>query len=74
MDSDNTPSPDQDSQRTVLCLDFSSIAYLRPAVNNEGKLTYTVCLPDGTELATYENKDAAFYAAKQHDLEPVWIH
>ncbi len=29
---------------------------------------------DGTQLAVFNPRDAAYFAAKQHDLEPVHIH
>ena len=49
------------------------IAYVRPVVTDKGK-NYAVCSADGTQLALFPTEDAAFFAAKQYDLDPVLIH
>jgi hypothetical protein len=51
----------------------SPVAYVRP-VNTEKGMHYAVCASDGTQLALFSTQDAAYFAAKQHDLEPVLIH
>lgn len=59
------PSPDF-HEATVL-------AYVKPIATDRGR-GYAVCASDGTQLAVFSSKDAAFFAARQHDLEPVLIH
>lgn len=54
-------------------IDSSPIAYVRPVVTEQGK-NYAVYTSDGTQLAVFSTRDAAYFAAKQHDLEPVLIH
>jgi hypothetical protein len=49
------------------------IAYVRPVITEQGK-NYGVYTADGTQLAVFSTEDAAYFAAKQHDLEPVLIH
>lgn len=49
------------------------IAYVRPVMTDKGK-HYAVCTADGTQLALFPTQDAAYFAAKQHELEPMLIH
>lgn len=51
----------------------TQFAYIRP-VADDGKTAYAVCAADGTQLAVFESQEAAFFTAKQHDLEPVRLH
>lgn len=54
-------------------LDNTPVAYVRP-VDTENGTSYAVCTADGTQLALFSSQDAAYFAAKQHDLEPMLIH
>lgn len=56
-----------------ILLDSLAVAYVRPVITDKGK-SYAVCAADGTQLALFDSEDAAFFSAKQHDLEPVLIH
>lgn len=49
------------------------VAYVRP-VAGDAKGGYAVCAADGTELAVFASRDAAFYAAELHDLSPTLVH
>lgn len=49
------------------------VAYVRPVDTDKG-VHYAVCTGDGTQLAVFATQDAAYFAAKQHDLEPMLIH
>ena len=53
--------------------DVNPVAYVRPVITEQGK-NYGVYTADGTQLAIFSTQDAAYFAAKQHDLEPVLIH
>ncbi len=57
----------------AMVLDSTPIAYIRSINTDKGK-RYAVCTTDGTQLAIFATQDAAYFAAKQHDLEPVLIH
>ena len=61
------------SEMYAMMLNSLPVAYVRPIVTDKGK-TYAVCTADGTQLAVFSTQDAAYFAAKQHDLEPVLIH
>ena len=54
-------------------MNSTTLAYVRPVMTENGK-NYAVCTADGTQLALFATEDAAYFAAKQHDLEPVLIH
>ena len=56
-----------------LVLNSLPVAYVRPVMTEKGK-NYAVCTADGTQLAIFPTQDAAYFAAKQHELEPVLIH
>jgi len=40
----------------------------------EGIKLYAVHLMDGTRVAVVDNRDAAFAAARQNEMEPVSVH
>ncbi len=49
------------------------VAYIKP-VTEEGKIVYAVFAADGTPLALIGDRDAAFAAVREHELEPVHAH
>lgn len=53
--------------------DVGNIAYIRPVAQGKGT-GYVLFAADGTELATFPSRDAAYFTARQHDLEPVSVH
>ena len=69
--------PDSDAYNALLNNEYFSghdtLAYIKPVATDHGK-AYAVCDQHGTTLALFSSQDAAFYAAKQHDLEPALIH
>jgi hypothetical protein len=71
MDSpDNKPLQ---SEMYSIMLDSLTVAYVRPVATDKGT-HYAVCTSDGTQLALFATRDAAYFSAKQHDLEPMLIH
>ncbi len=71
----DSPKNDADSREQAysLMMDSLTIAYVRPVMTETGK-NYAVCTADGTQLAVFGTQDAAYFAAKQHDLEPTLVH
>jgi hypothetical protein len=63
----------QDSSSDYAVINSMPVAYIRPMTTKEG-VHYAVCSADGTQLAIFGTRDAAFFAAKQHDLDPVLVH
>jgi len=56
-------------------MNFSELtfAYLKSVKTSSGTVV-AVFNTNGEKLAEFPNRDAAFFAAKQHDLEPVLLH
>lgn len=71
----DTPENSNDASEDIYSILPSSmpLAYVRPVVTASGK-SYAVCTADGQQLALFDTQDAAFFAAKQHELEVVLIH
>jgi hypothetical protein len=58
---------------SAIILEPSPLAYVRPIKTDRG-MSYAVCNSDGMQLATFATEQAAWFAAKQNDLEPVLLH
>jgi hypothetical protein len=52
---------------------LNQVAYIKPVVDN-GQKAYAVYAADGTQLAIISDRETAFHAVRQHDLEPVSVH
>ncbi len=61
------------SHEAFLALGGPNLAYIKPVVY-EGESGYGIHAADGTVLAIVSDRDTAFAAARQHDLEPVNVH
>lgn len=53
--------------------DVGNIAYIRPMEKGKGT-GFGLYAADGTQLATFPSRDAAYFTARQHDLDPVSVH
>jgi hypothetical protein len=49
------------------------IAYIKP-VDGEGGEGYAIHAADGTQLTIVPERETAFAAVRQHDLEPLSVH
>lgn len=61
-------TPDQ-----FAALGVNRMAYVRPAVI-EGRTVFAIHGADGSEIGMMAERDIAFAAVKQHDMEPVSVH
>lgn len=52
---------------------MQQIAYVRPTLVN-GVMAFSIHAADGTQIGLAPNRDVAFAAVVQHELEPVSIH
>ena len=68
-------NPSDTALETETAMNFSevAVAYVRPVMTDKG-CCYAVCTADGNQLAIFATQDAAFFSAKQHELEPVLLH
>jgi hypothetical protein len=61
------------STRDFASLGLHDVAYVKP-VEAEGKTAYSIYAADGTEMGMVHDREVAFAAVRQHDLEPVSVH
>jgi hypothetical protein len=61
------------SAQDLAALGLQDVAYVK-AVTVDGKTAYAVHAADGTPIAVLADRDVAFIAVRQHELEPVSVH
>ncbi|MDR3450604.1 MAG: DUF1150 family protein [Alphaproteobacteria bacterium] len=52
---------------------IETLAYIKP-VTVDGQKFYSIHAADGTPLTVLAERDTAFAAVRQHDLEPASVH
>ena len=68
-----TPTLDLLTPEQLFHLGAQDIAFVKPVIK-DGVTSFSVHTADGTEIAVFEDRDVAFAACRQHDLEPVSLH
>jgi hypothetical protein len=53
---------------------LNDVAYVKPAVTDEGEDYVVIHAADGTELGSMRNRDTAFAALLQQGLTPLSVH
>ncbi len=61
------------SERALAILGLNDLAYVSQVVV-DGKHVYSIHAADGTMIDVMDDRDLAFAAARQYDLEPVSVH
>jgi len=61
------------SARDFAMWGVEDVAYVRKVEIN-GKTAWAVCAADGSGIGVAPDRDLAFAAARQNDLEPVSVH
>ena len=61
------------SERNLAILGLHELAYITQ-VHVDGQDAYSIHAADGTIIDVMDDRDLAFAAARQHDLEPVSVH
>lgn len=61
------------STRDFATLGVEDVAFVKPVEAN-GTTTYSIHAADGTEMGLVNDRDVAFAAVRQHDLEPLSVH
>jgi hypothetical protein len=61
------------STQDLAALGLQDVAYVK-SVLVDGKPAFAVHAADGTPIAVLSNRDVAFIAVRQHELEPVSVH
>lgn len=66
-------NPNVLSPRALAAWATPDLAYIKPVVV-EGVAAFKICATDSKTLAVVKERDVAFAAARQHDLEPLSLH
>ncbi len=53
--------------------DVGNAAYIKAVPKGKGT-GFGLYAADGTQLATFPSREAAYFTARQHNLEPVSVH
>jgi hypothetical protein len=61
------------SQQDLASWGLDDVAYVK-TVPYEDDWAYAIHAADGTRMALVRDRDVAFAAVRQHDLEPVSVH
>jgi len=61
------------SSKDFASLGMQDLAFIKPVVVND-EVGYAIHAADGTQMAVIANRDVAFAAVRQHDLQPVSVH
>ncbi len=61
------------SERELAILGLNELAYVTQVVVDR-RHAYSIHAADGTIIDVTDDRDVAFAAARQHDLEPVSVH
>lgn len=54
-------------------LGVNFVAYVKP-VRVEDETRFAICAADGTQMGLAPNRELAFAAIRQHELEPLSVH
>jgi hypothetical protein len=76
MDNDRPQSersPRDLSIRDFLSLGLDQWAYVRP-ITQDGGEAFAIHAADGTRVAAFATREAAFSAILHHDMEPLQLH
>ena len=79
MRSDNGNTPPALGESEVISseafamLGAGDVAYVRPQAI-EGRTIYLIFSAEGEQIGGYENREVAFAACRQNDLEPLSAH
>jgi hypothetical protein len=53
---------------------LSDVAYVRPFKTDDGETAYAIHAADGRAVAVMADREVAFAAIRQNELEPVSVH
>lgn len=82
-DKTELPGDGGEARAATASLPPGSIVYVKPVNSSDvqglqgvpaGTIVYTIHSEAGVPLAVVGNRDAAFYAARQHHMLPVSVH
>lgn len=63
----------QITPQDLMVLGLQRVAYIKP-VEIDGQTAFAVHAADGTKIAVMRERNLAYVAVRQNDLEPVSVH
>ncbi len=70
---EHRPSYRRIPRQAFAALGVAELAYIKHVVE-DGEDVYAIFAADGTKMGVMPNREVAFAAVVQHDLEPVSVH
>jgi len=64
------PTSDQD----LAAWGVNDVAYVKTVTTDDGSTGHAIHAADGTHMATMSDRDVAFAAVRQNNMEPVSVH
>lgn len=61
------------SQKDLAAWGVDDVAYVK-TIEHEGDTAFAIHAADGTQMAVVRDRQVAWAAIRQHDLEPVSVH
>jgi hypothetical protein len=61
------------TQQDLAAWGVDDVAYVK-SVRQDGNTVYAIHAADGTQMAIVRDRQVAWAAIRQHDLEPVSVH
>lgn len=70
----NLHTDEQFTAQDLAVWGVNDVAYIKTVHNDDGSRAYAIHAADGTKMASMSDRDTAFAAVRQNDLEPVSVH
>jgi len=62
------------SEQELAAWGVNDVAYVKAVTKEDGGQGYGIYAADGTQMAVMDDRDVAFAAVRQHDMEPLSVH
>jgi hypothetical protein len=70
----NLHTPEKFTAQDLAAWGTNDVAYVKTVYSDDGEPTYTIHAADGTQMATMADRETAFAAVRQNELEPMSVH
>ncbi len=62
------------TEADLALLGLQDLAYVKTVAGEGGRVAFAIHAADGTEMAVLDDRDVAFAAVRQNDMEPKSVH
>lgn len=70
----NTQATKDITPEQFALLGITDIAYVKPVTGEDGERVFTIHAADGRQVGVMADREVAFAAVRQNELEPVSVH